>query len=63
MDTMLVNFMNGNLTTARRQAKKFSPWRIVACLRLDYGYSAKKALLAAQFLKGADCWHAACDAD
>jgi len=35
MDTMLANFMNGNLTTARRQAKKFSPWRIVACLRLD----------------------------
>jgi hypothetical protein len=60
---MLDNFLNGNLTIARKQAKRFSFVSIWNTLMFDYGYSLPKALLTAKWLKGDDCWQAACDAE
>ena len=63
MNTMLENFINGNLATARKQAKRRSFSAIRAALMADYGYSAEKAALTAAYLKGnRDAWQAACDA-
>jgi hypothetical protein len=59
---MLDNFINGNLTTAKRQAKRFPFKRIYAALMEHYGYSSNKAALTAQFLKGKIDFHTACDA-
>lgn len=62
MQTMIDNFINGNLTTARKQARRFSVWNIREAF-IEIGYSMEKATLTADWLKGRDCFQAACDAD
>mgnify|MGYP001609268673 CR=1 FL=1 len=62
METLINNLINGNNTTAKRQAKRFAAWKIREAL-IEAGYSTKKATLAADWLKGRDCWQAYCDAD
>lgn len=62
MQTMLENFINGNLTDAKRQAKRFSHSAIRNALMDDYGYSANKAALTADYLKTGTGFQSACDA-
>lgn len=62
MQTMIENLENGNTTTAREQANKFTNWQIRETL-VDMGWSLKRATLATDWLKGRDCWQAYCDAE
>jgi len=63
METLINNLINGNLTQAKQQAKRFSEWAIRDALE-DNGYHTHaKAVLAAAWLKGRDCWQEYCDAD
>lgn len=61
MNTMIENFINGNLTDAKRQAKRFSYAAIRAALE-DMGYSVRKAALTADYLKTGEGFQSACDA-
>ena len=61
MQTLIDNLINGNNTTAREQARRFKVWQIREAL-IEAGYSLNKATLTADWLKGRDCWQAACDA-
>jgi len=63
MNTLIQNYVNGNLATAKRQAKRFAAWRIREAFVESFGYSLNKATLTADWLKGRDCWQAACDAE
>lgn len=63
MNTMLDNFINGNISTARTQAKRFSGLAIMRTLRDEYGWSQNKAELTAHFLKTGEGWQACCDAN
>jgi hypothetical protein len=62
MNSMIENYLNGNLSDAKRQAKRFSAWSIREALQEYAGYSLNKATLTTDWLKGRDCWQAACDA-
>ena len=63
MQTLIENLINGNNTTAREQAKRFTHWQLRDALE-DAGYSLKKATLTADWLKGREgVWQAACDAE
>lgn len=62
MQTLLDNFINGNLTIAKKQAKRFKEYAIREAFQ-EIGYSQNKAQLTTDWLKGRDCWQAACDAD
>lgn len=62
MNNMINNFINGNLTTAREQAKRFSQQAIQCALETEYGFSANKALVTALYLKGQAEFQEACDA-
>ena len=63
MKTMLENFINGNLSAARKSARRFSHAAIRAALMEEYGYSLNKAALTADWLKTGENFQAACDAD
>lgn len=63
METLIENFINGNLSTAKTQAKRRSFMSIVLALRESYGFSAEKALATAAFLKGQGSFQQACDAN
>jgi hypothetical protein len=62
MNSMIENFINGNLTDAKKQAKRFNLFRIVETLREEFGFSAHKSLKTAEYLKGYGSFQAACDA-
>lgn len=62
METMIANYVNGNLSDARRQARRFSRLAIFAALRETTGYSVKKANLVARYLKTGRGWQESCDA-
>jgi len=62
LNTMIDNFINGNLTTARKQAKRFN----LAFIRtgfIEIGYSFEKAQLTAEYLKTGEGFQAACDVE
>ena len=61
MESLISNLINGNLTDAKKQGRRFAAWQIREAL-IEIGYSANKATLTADWLKGRDCWQAACDA-
>lgn len=61
MNRLIDNLINGNLTDARRMAKGYKAWFIRESL-IKQGYSLNKAVLTADWLKGRECWQAACDA-
>ena len=63
MQTMIDNFINGNVTTARQQAKRFSGLAIMQTLRDNYGWSQVKSELAAHFLKTGEGFQRYCDAN
>ena len=62
MRAMIENLINGNISTARKQAKRFRLPDIEAALREEYGWSETKALRAAVFLKTGEQFQAYCDA-
>lgn len=61
MNELIDNLINGNLKDARRIAWGYKEWAIREAL-IEYGYSLNKAVLTTDYLKGRDCWQAACDA-
>lgn len=65
MKTILDNLINGNLTEARKgaQGKHISRPQIARCLVAWYGYSVRKAQLAANYLKTGSGFQAYCDAN
>ena len=62
MQTLIENYINGNLTIARKQARKFAAHRIATALQMDFGFSERKAILVAHWLKTGEGWQTACDA-
>lgn len=62
MDSMIENYLNGNIKEARKTAKHFSQYRIYRYLREDFGFSDSRALAIAAFLKTGDFWQESCDA-
>jgi hypothetical protein len=64
MHLMIDNYINGNHSDAKRQARRLNMSRIMSTLIDEYGYSEKKARLTACNMKGdSSVWQAACDAD
>lgn len=63
MENLINNYINGNISDAKRLARRFKSWQIREGFQELAGYSERKASLTADFLKGRDCWQAACDAD
>ena len=59
---MIDNLINGNCTTARKLAKRFSMVKIVAALQHEYGWTLAKAFTAAAYLKTGEGFQAYCDA-
>jgi hypothetical protein len=62
MKSLIQNYINGNLTTARQQAKRFTHRAIREALQLC-GYSLNKATLTADYLKTGKGFQEACDAE
>jgi hypothetical protein len=62
MESLINNLINGNLTDARRQARRFSQGKIVKAL-LQFQFSEVKALRAALYLKTGEGFQAYCDAE
>lgn len=59
---MIENYINGNLTVARKQAKKFTMFAIYKAMMANYGYSRNKATVTAYWLKTGKGWQESCDA-
>lgn len=63
MENLINNFINGNLTRAQEQAKRFSAQKIRDALIEDYCFSFEKAQRTADYLKGKGSFQSACDAE
>lgn len=63
MKSMILNLINGNLTDAKRQAKRHSPGAITDYLREEFGWTRTRAVLAADYLKTGQGFQAYCDAE
>jgi len=61
MKTMIENLINGNLTDAKQQAKKYRRSKIYAYL-MAQGWSHTRAILAANYLKTGEGFQAYADA-
>jgi len=61
MNSILQNYVNGNLSTAKQQAKRYGLTKLLAFLGDHYAPSAAQAV--ALFLKGKGSFQAACDAE
>lgn len=59
---MISNLINGNLTDAKRQAKRFSELAISVHLTHSHGWSDERALAAAHYLKTGEGFQAYSDA-
>jgi hypothetical protein len=62
VNSMIENYINGNLADAKKQAKRHSYAAIVRALAYDRGWGFVEAGAAAAFLKGTGTFQAACDA-
>ncbi len=62
METMIENYVNGNLKDARRQSRKFSQLAIKDAL-LEHGYSKEKAYAVALYLKTGHGYQESCNAN
>lgn len=62
MQNMIENLINGNCTTARKLARRFSQSKIVDYLTGEMGWSNEKALRLALYLKTGEGFQAYCDA-
>ena len=63
MDSLIQNFINGNLTDSKKQAKRYTMRQLRDCLINDYFFSFKKAQLTAEYLKTGLGYQLACDAE
>jgi hypothetical protein len=61
MNTLIENLINGNLTDAKEQAKRYGFWNIAKVAQTYFG-SRNKAIMAAAYLKGRATFQAFCDA-
>lgn len=64
MKRLVENFINGNLTDAKNDAKRFRLDTIYKALRRDHGFSHEKAYATAYYLKNPsqETYQKACDA-
>jgi hypothetical protein len=62
MHSLIENYINGNLSDAKRQAKRYGTLTLLGGLA-DYGYGPTAAMAIAAFLKGKGTFQAACDAE
>lgn len=62
MQTMIQNLINGNLTEAKNQAKRFRLAQIVNHLHFMCGWSVDRSNKAALYLKTGDGFQQYCDA-
>lgn len=58
--TTIRNLINGNLTDAKRQAKKYSSWKLMNTAQ-EMGYSIVEAVAIAGYLKGVLSYEKYCD--
>jgi len=63
METLISNLQNGNLKTAKTQAKRFGLAKIISYLENDCGWNFNKAALAGMYLKGQIGWEEYCRKD
>lgn len=64
LESLVENYINGNLSDAKKLAQNESLQDIKAAFDTYAGYSYKKASLTAEWLKGySDSRQEACDAD
>jgi hypothetical protein len=61
MKNMIENYINGNIATARKLARRFRLMMIHDALVFDFGFSQDKAIKTAHFLKTGEGWQEACD--
>ena len=61
LEHIIENYINGNISYAKKKAKRFSEYALSTAL-VDIGYSERKARLTAAHMKGEDCWQEACNA-
>lgn len=54
------NLINGNLTDAKKQAKKYSAWKIMTAAE-EMGYKPSQYVAIAGYLKGAIDFQKFCD--
>lgn len=62
MKSLIGNYVNGNLSECRRQAKRHPLASIARALVEMLGYTNEKASLAALWMKTGEGFQAACDA-
>ena len=62
MNALIENLVNGNLTDAKEQAKRYALFAI-ASAAMSYGMTRNKAVMAAAYLKGRATFQAYCDAE
>jgi hypothetical protein len=62
LERIVSDLINGNLTDARKRAKKVSTTKLISGLEELAGYSTNKAVLAARYLKTCEGFQAYFDA-
>lgn len=62
MQQLVQNLLNGNLTDAKTQAKRYRLAQIVNHLHYMCGWSADRSNKAAVYLKTGEGWQQYCDA-
>ena len=63
MQNMIENLINGNCTTARKLARRFSQTKIRRFLFEELGWNWKRSVLCSEFLKTGEGFQAYCDAN
>jgi hypothetical protein len=63
MQNMIETLINGNLSTARKLAKRFRQDKIYHFLMEDCGWSESKSYACAMYLKTGDGFQRYCDAE
>jgi len=60
LENCINNYINGNLTDAIKQAKKFSSDTIITYLNIDLGWNVNKSIITAKYLKGKATFQETC---
>ena len=63
METLFATFFNGNLTDAKRLARRHTSFRLSMYARQILGWSFDRSVKAAAFLKGEATFQTYCDAE
>lgn len=63
MKTVIENYINGNLTDAKKGAKNYSDRSLAIFMVENFGYEPSKARIIAYYLKGHATYQMACDAE